>query len=201
VARVLRRSSRSKRADEAPEVEDAIEEQTDTATEASAGKRRKRGRRPAVRRMIAAAALMPLAARAPLYARMLWSLVSDPRTPTSRKAVLGAALGYVALGRDIVPDRIPVLGQLDDLVVVALAIEMFLEDLDEELLTEKLMEAGIPRAAYDEDVARVRRLVPGPFRRAVRRIPGAVRLAADAVAQSGVQPRVRSWINRDGAGL
>ena len=212
MARVLRRSSRSKRADEAPEfeasIDDLAEESTDDssddATEASAGtggKRGKRGRRPAVRRMIAAAALMPLAARAPLYARLLWSLVSDPRTPAARKAALGVGLAYVALGRDIVPDRIPLLGQLDDLVVVALATELFLEGLDEELLTEKLMEAGIPRAAYDEDVARVRRLVPGPFRRAVRRIPGAVRLAADAVAQSGVQPRVRSWINRDGAGL
>jgi uncharacterized membrane protein YkvA (DUF1232 family) len=197
VARVLRRSSRSKRAEEARDGDEAIEE----GTEASTGAGRRRGRRPAVRRMIAAAALMPLAARAPLYARLLWSLVSDPRTPPARKATLGVALAYVALGRDIVPDRIPLLGQLDDLVVVALATELFLDGLDEELLTEKLMEAGIPRAAYDEDVARVRRLVPGPFRRAVRRIPGVVRLAADAVAQSGVQPRVRSWINRDGAGL
>jgi uncharacterized membrane protein YkvA (DUF1232 family) len=196
VARVLRRPSRSKRAEEARDGDQTIEE----GTEASTGKGRRRGRRPAVRRMIAAAALMPLAARAPLYARLLWSLVSDPRTPATRKATLGVALAYVALGRDIVPDRIPLIGQLDDLVVVALATELFLDGLDEELLTEKLMEAGIPRAAYDEDVARVRRLVPGPFRRAVRRIPGAVRLAADAVAQSGVQPRVRSWINRDGAG-
>ena len=57
-------------------------------------------------------------------------------------------------------------------------------------------EAGIHRAAYDEDVARVRRFVPGPIRRTVGRIPGAVRMAADAVAQSGLQPRLRSWIDR-----
>jgi uncharacterized membrane protein YkvA (DUF1232 family) len=158
-----------------------------------------RGRGPGVRRMIAAAAFLPIASRAPLYARMMWSLLVDSRTPASRKAMLAAGLGYVVLGRDIVPDRIPVLGQLDDLVVVALATELFLDGLDEDLLVEKLEEAGIPRAAYDEDVARVRRLIPGPIRRAARRIPGGIRVAADAVAQTGLQPRLRGWLGREGS--
>jgi uncharacterized membrane protein YkvA (DUF1232 family) len=117
----------------------------------------------------------------------------------SRKALLAGALGYIVLGRDVVPDRVPILGQLDDLVVVALATDLFLDGIDESLLREKLEEAGIPRAAYDEDVARVRRLLPGPVRRTVRRIPGAFRMMADAVAQSGVQPRLRSWIEREGS--
>jgi uncharacterized membrane protein YkvA (DUF1232 family) len=163
-------------------------------------KRRSRGGRgPGVRRMIAAAAFMPMAGRAPLYARLLWSLVQDDRTPNGRKVLLAGALGYVVLGRDVVPDWVPILGQLDDLVVVALATELFLDGLDDMLLAEKLAEAGIPRAAYDEDVARVRRLVPGPFRRAARRIPGAIRLVADTINQSGVHPRLRGWINREGA--
>ncbi len=159
----------------------------------------KRGRGPGVRRMIAAAAFMPIAARAPLYARLLWSLVIDSRTPAPRKALLAGALGYIVLGRDVVPDSIPILGQLDDLVVVALATELFLDGLDESLLTEKLEEAGIPRAAYDEDVARVRRFMPGPLRRTVRRIPGALRFATDAVGKSGIQPRLRGWITREGS--
>jgi uncharacterized membrane protein YkvA (DUF1232 family) len=146
--------------------------------------------------MIAAAAFMPMASRGPLYARLLWSMLGDDRTPMSRKILLAGALGYVVLGRDIVPDRIPLLGQLDDLVVVALAIEMFLDGLDDVMLAEKLQEAGIPRAAYDEDVARVRRLVPGPVRRAARRIPGAIRFGAEAVAQSGIPLRLRRWLDR-----
>ncbi len=32
--------------------------------------------------MIAAAAFMPLAGRAPLYARLIWSLIRDERVPT-----------------------------------------------------------------------------------------------------------------------
>ena len=158
--------------------------------------KRSRGRGPGIRRLIAAAAFMPIASRAPLYARLLWSLLLDSRTPVSRKALLGIALGYIALGRDIVPDQIPILGQLDDLVVVALATELFLDGLDEALLHEKLAEAGIPRAAYDEDVARIRRLVPGPLRRTARRIPDGIQTVADAIARSGIQPRVRGWIAR-----
>ena len=173
----------------------------DQSNDALSGARKpkKRGRGTGLRRLIAAGAFMPMASRAPLYARLMWSLFSDPRTPKTRKALLAGALGYVALGRDVVPDRIPLLGQLDDLVAVALAIELFLDGLDEDLLAEKLDEAGIPRAAYDEDVARVRRLVPGPVRRTARRIPGALRMLADTVAQSGVQPRLRGWITREGS--
>ena len=138
---------------------------------------------------------MPIASRAPLYARLVWSLATDPRTPMARKAMLAGALGYVALGRDIVPDGVPILGQLDDLVVVALATDLFLEGIDDLLLAEKLAEAGIPRAAYDEDVARVRRFVPGPLRRSVRRIPGAFRMLGSAVAQTDLGPRLRGWID------
>ena len=153
-----------------------------------------KGRSPGIRRMIAAAALMPLAGRAPLYARLIWSLITDERVPIGRKALLGGALGYVALGRDIVPDRVPLLGQLDDLVVVALAIDVFADGLDEDLLTEKLELAGIPRAAYDEDVARVRRLVPSPIRRAARRIPDGVRFVAEAIDQTGLPSQLRRWL-------
>lgn len=159
----------------------------------------KHGRGTGIRRLIAAAAFLPIASRAPLYARLMASLLVDPRTPVSRKAMLGIALGYVMLGRDIVPDRIPILGQLDDLVVVALAIELFLDGLDETILREKLAEAGISRVAYDEDVARVKRLVPGPLRRVARRIPGGIQSIADAVAQSGIQPRLRGWIVGEGS--
>ena len=162
---------------------------------------RRKGRSPGIRRMIAAAALMPLAGRAPLYARLIWSLITDERVPIGRKALLGGALGYVALGRDIVPDRVPLLGQLDDLVVVALAIDVFVDGLDEDLLAEKLELAGIPRVAYDEDVARVRRLVPSPIRRAARRIPDGVRFVAEAIDQTGLPTQLRRWLSdaRDGA--
>ena len=154
----------------------------------------RRGRGSGMRRLIAAGMLLPLAGRAPLYARLLWSLIVDSRTPASRKALLAGALGYIILPFDIVPDRVPVLGQLDDLVVTALATELFLDGLDESLLTEKLEAVGIPRAAFEEDVARIRRLVPGPVRRVARRLPDAVKFVADNVPQHAIRQQLRRWI-------
>jgi len=140
-------------------------------------------------------AFMPLASRVPTYARLVWALALDDRTPGARKAVLAGALGYLVLGRDLVPDDVPLVGGLDDLVVVALAVDLFLDGVPDELLDEKLDELGIARPAFDRDVAQLRRLMPGPVRRTVRRIPGAIEAAGDAVRRSGVVPRVRKWID------
>ena len=152
-----------------------------------------------VRRLLGLAALLPLASRAPLYARLIAALVLDPRTPASSKAVLGVAAGYVLFGRDLVPDELPLLGGLDDVVVVAIAIDVFLDGIDEDLIDEKLAELAIDRVAFAEDVDRIRRLLPGPVRRTVRRLPGLISAAGEALQQSGLGPRLRAWINKEGS--
>lgn len=142
-------------------------------------------------------AFMPLASRAPQYARLMLALLVDERTPVQRKALLAAAAGYLLVGRDLIPDDIPILGGLDDLVVVVLAVDLFLEGVPQDLLDEKLAELDIDRAAFDEDMARIRRLTPGPVRKTIRRIPELVGQAGAALQSSGVGPRVREWINRE----
>ncbi|MEW6225833.1 MAG: DUF1232 domain-containing protein [Chloroflexota bacterium] len=160
---------------------------------------RRRGPRVGVRRLLAWTAFLPIASRAPMYGRLFWELVRDERTPRTHKAMLGAALGYLLVGRDLVPDDLPVLGGLDDLVVVVLAVDLFLDGVPGEVLDEKLDELGIDRRAFGEDVARIRRFTPRPLRRLVRRVPGTVAFAGDALAHSGIGPRVRSWINKEGS--
>jgi len=159
--------------------------------------RRGRSQRTGLRRLLGLATLLPIASRAPTYGRLFWKLVRDERTPMGRKAVLAAALGYVLVGRDLVPDELPVLGGLDDLLVVMLAVDLFLDGVPGELLDEKLGELGIDRRAFNEDVSRIRRFTPGPVRRIIRRAPGALALAGSTVQHSGLGPRVRSWINRE----
>jgi len=160
---------------------------------------RGRGRSSSVRRLLTALAFLPIAGRAPLYVRLLWTLLADARTPASRKAMLAGAVGYVLLGRDIVPDDVPILGSLDDLVVVALALDVFFSGIDDATLNEKLAHIGISRAAYDEDVARIRRLLPGPVRRTFRRLPGAIGMAGEVIQHSGVGPRLRAMLGREGS--
>jgi uncharacterized membrane protein YkvA (DUF1232 family) len=152
-----------------------------------------------VGRALGVLALLPVAARAPVYARLVWALARDDRMPGGGKAALGLAAGYVVFGRDLVPDSVPLLGGLDDLVVVALAVDLFLEHVPPALLAEKLTELEIPREAYDRDIAQIRRLTPGPLRRLVRRLPDALDLADEAWRRSGLGPRVRSWITKEEA--
>jgi len=148
--------------------------------------------------MLAMAAFLPLAGRAPIYARLIVALIQDRRMPKARTALLAGAAGYVILGRDIIPDDIPIIGGLDDLVVVVLAVELFLDGVPADLLDEKLRDLGIDRAAYDQDVAQIRRLTPKPVRRLIRRIAQAVEAAGQAIHASGLGPRTRAWISREG---
>jgi uncharacterized membrane protein YkvA (DUF1232 family) len=142
-------------------------------------------------------AFLPLASRAPIYARLMLALVADERTPAARKALLVGAAGYLVLGRDLVSDRVPILGGLDDLVVIVLAVDLFIDGVPDELLAEKLLELGIDRPAFDDDMARIRRLTPGPVRKTIRRIPGLIAQAGEAIDNSGIGPRVRRWISKE----
>ena len=49
-------------------------------------------------------------------------LLRDPRVPRSAKVALVVLVPYLALPFDLVPDFIPVAGQLDDAILVAAAI-------------------------------------------------------------------------------
>jgi uncharacterized membrane protein YkvA (DUF1232 family) len=151
-----------------------------------------------VRRSLGYAAFLPLAGRAPMYARLIVALIQDRRMPKARTALLAGAAGYLVLGRDLIPDDIPVIGGLDDLVVVVLAVELFLDGVPVDLLHEKLDELGIERAAYEQDVAQIRRLTPKPVRRLIRRVPRAVEAAGQAIRSSRLGPRTRAWLNREG---
>ena len=139
-------------------------------------------------------AFVPLASRVPTYASLIWALAMDSRIPASRKAILVGAAGYVLLGRDLIPDDIPVLGEIDDLAVVVLAVEVFFDGIPAEILDEKLVELEIDKEAFRRDMDQVRRLTPAPVRRIIRRLPEAFDAADRFVKQSGIGPRVRSWV-------
>lgn len=165
---------------------------------ARSSKPRKRSRgRAGFGRALSLVAFLPIASRIPMYTRLIAALIVDERMPMQRKALLAGAAGYLALGRDLIPDDIPIIGGLDDLVVIILAVELFLDGVPDDLLAEKLTELGIDRSEYERDIAQVRRLTPGPVRRTIRRVPELLGGVAEAVRQLGIGPRTRGWINKE----
>lgn len=74
----------------------------------------------------------------PAYARLIWALARDPRVPTRQKLVLGAIAGYLVFPIDIIPDFIPVLGQLDDLGVLIFGLDFFIRNAPKEVVEEHM---------------------------------------------------------------
>jgi uncharacterized membrane protein YkvA (DUF1232 family) len=66
--------------------------------------------------------LRNLALFVPRFVKLLGRLVVDPEVPAFEKILLGTAILYVVSPLDIIPDGIPILGQLDDLYLIALCL-------------------------------------------------------------------------------
>ncbi len=66
----------------------------------------------------------------------LWVAARDPRTPLLAKLLAGAVAAYAFSPIDLIPDAIPVLGLLDDMVIVPLGVWAVLKLLPAPLLAE-----------------------------------------------------------------
>ena len=64
--------------------------------------------------------VVDLIRRLPMYIRLVWALLRDGRVPAQQKLILVGIGAYVVLPIDLIPDFVPVLGQLDDLAVARL---------------------------------------------------------------------------------
>jgi len=69
-----------------------------------------------------------------------------PRTPRLAKALLWAALGYLMLPFDLIPDFLPVIGHLDDLVIVPSLIYLAVRLVPRDVLRECAEEYSRSRA-------------------------------------------------------
>jgi len=63
-------------------------------------------------------------------------VLADERTPRRGKFYIGLALVYIASPLDLIPDWIPVIGWLDELVVVPLLLAMARSSIPENVLAD-----------------------------------------------------------------
>lgn len=114
----------------------------------------------------------------PRLVTLLGRLIADPGVPAAEKAILVAAAAYVASPIDLVPDFIPVLGEIDDIYLVALVLLRFMNRAGEDVVRrhwsgpEDIVAVlrGVTRVAVALLPPHVRRLVE---RRVARQEPPA----------------------------
>jgi uncharacterized membrane protein YkvA (DUF1232 family) len=103
-----------------------------------------------------AARLAETLSRLPNYLRLTRALLADRRLGRVRKAGLGAALAYLASPIDLVPGIVPVLGQVDDLLVMFMAVRYALKGMPGPAADALLARSGLSRALLVRDVSNTR---------------------------------------------
>jgi uncharacterized membrane protein YkvA (DUF1232 family) len=81
------------------------------------------------------------AARLATYLLALWKLFRHPQTPLVVKLVAVVVIAYALSPIDLIPDFVPVLGQLDDLVLIPLGVALAARLTPKPLWEARLAEA------------------------------------------------------------
>lgn len=63
-------------------------------------------------------------------------LTLDKRVDSTLKIIASALVAYVIMPIDLIPDFIPIIGYLDDLVIVSLGLNKILKDIPSEIIEE-----------------------------------------------------------------
>lgn len=73
----------------------------------------------------------------------LYLAYQDPRVPWTAKLVVMCIVGYALSPIDLIPDPIPILGQLDDLILIPLGIALAIRLIPSDVLDECRERAAI----------------------------------------------------------
>ncbi|MGH2768829.1 MAG: YkvA family protein [Acidimicrobiales bacterium] len=72
----------------------------------------------------------------PNLGKLFFRLAKDPRVPRRSKLIFGGIALYLLVPFDVVPDWIPGIGQVDDLILIALALDAMLNRVPQEVVSE-----------------------------------------------------------------
>lgn len=105
----------------------------------------------------------------PAYLKLLGRLIRDPRVSSTDKALLAAAVAYVLMPVDLIPDFVPVLGLLDDLLLLALTVDRLVVRAGPELVSYHWDGPDEALAALTARIDDLERLVPASVRRRLKK--------------------------------
>jgi uncharacterized membrane protein YkvA (DUF1232 family) len=103
--------------------------------------------------------VVDLIRRMPTYIRLVWALLRDGRVPAQQKLILAGIGAYLFFPIDLIPDFVPVLGQLDDLAVVLLGLDLFIRSAPADLVNEHLAKISQDQDQLRRDIATAERLL------------------------------------------
>jgi len=129
----------------------------------------------------------------PMYVRVVWGLLRDPRTPLPLKGLLAAALVYLAVPLDLIPDAIPILGQADDLTVLMLVLDLFISNAPPEVRRDHVERAHSGAADLDRDLARLRSVLGVRYDEIRDRLPGLLERYGDLRDPEAVRGFLSRW--------
>jgi len=72
----------------------------------------------------------------PNFIKLMYRLVQDERVSKTDKALLLGTIVYVASPLDFLPDFIPFLGKVDDILLIALVLKRLMDSAGREMLLE-----------------------------------------------------------------
>ena len=72
----------------------------------------------------------------PATLQLIYRLLRDQRVDQRKRAAVVAALAYAALPFDFIPDRLPIIGRVDDIVIGAIALQALIEDAGETIVRQ-----------------------------------------------------------------
>ena len=113
-------------------------------------------------------AIVDAATAIPATGKLLYRLVRDERVEQRRRMAVVAALAYAILPFDFIPDRLPLIGKVDDVLLGAAAIQALFEAAGPEILEEHWDASPRALEALMNGLDVASGLIPRPLKRLVR---------------------------------
>ena len=112
--------------------------------------------------------IKPALKRMPAYLKLAWALSKEPSLTTGQKALLAMGAFYAVSPVDLVPGFIPVVGQIDDIIVALGSLKMVLKGMPPEIAARYQAEYGLTIEEIDSDLDAAKQILAALLGKAVK---------------------------------